>query len=171
MQKQFLEIGKIVSTHGLRGEMRVEAWCDSPEFLCQFKTLYFNNGKDCLKIKQARPHKNIVIILADGIETVQQADMMRGKVLYMNRDEIKLSEETFFVQDIIGLSVIDADTQAVYGKVSDVLKTGANDVYEVMAPDGKKYYIPAIPDVIISTDIEKEELIIRPLKGIFDDED
>lgn len=170
MQKRYLEIGKIVGTHALKGEVRVECWCDSPQFISQFKTLYFDNGKTPLKVN-SRPHKNIAIVKIEGTDTVESADMLRGKLLYIDRNDISLKEGVHFIQDIIGLSVIDADTKEKYGKVSDVLKTGANDVYEVTGNDGKKYYIPVIKDVIVSTDIENEVLLIRPLKGIFDDED
>lgn len=170
MKKQFLEIGQIVNTHGLKGEMRVDPWCDSPEFLCAFKTLYLKNG-DTLKVKQSRPHKNVAIIKVEGIDTIEQADTMRRTVLYINRDDIQLDEDVFFVQDILDCEVVDIDTKKNYGKVTDVIKTGANDVYQITDSDGKNYLLPVIDDVVINTDIDKGVIEIRPLKGIFDDED
>lgn len=89
----------------------------------------------------------------------------------MNRDDITLDKDVFFVQDIIGLEVLDADTKESYGAVTDVLKTGANDVYEVKGKDGKSYYIPVIDDVVKQTDPENGCVLIKPMKGIFDDED
>lgn len=171
MLKQFLEIGKIVGTHALKGELRVEPWCDSPQFLCSFKNLYLKNGEERLPIEKARPHKNIVIMKLTGIDTIEQADLMRGKILYMNRADANLGEDTYFMQDIIGLSAKNADTNKLYGKITDVFKTGANDVYQITDDNGKDYLIPVIPDVVIETNITEEYILIRPLKGIFEDED
>ncbi len=170
MKKQFLEGGKIVGTHGVRGEMRVECWCDTPQFLAQFKTLYFDNGKEKVKVK-SRAHKNMVLVKMPGIDTIEQADTLRGKVLYIKRSDIKLDEGVNFVQDLIGLKVTDSKTGEVYGTVNDVLRTGSNDVYEMKDSEGKMYYIPAIPDIIDEVDIDSETLKITPMKGLFSDED
>lgn len=170
MVKEFLEGGKIVGTHGVRGEMRVECWCDSPQFLAQFKTLYFNEGAEKVKVK-SRAHKNMVLTKIPGIDTIEQADTLRGKILYIKRSDIKLEEGVNFVQDLIGLEVVDSDTGKVYGVVKDVLRTGSNDVYEMKGEDEKMYYIPAIPDIVDEIDIEGNKLSITPMKGLFSDED
>ncbi|MBE6794003.1 MAG: 16S rRNA processing protein RimM [Ruminococcaceae bacterium] len=170
MLKQYLEIGKIVGTHGVRGELRVECWCDSPQFMANFKTLYFNEGLDKIQV-QSRPHKNIALVKIKGVDTVEQADLLRGRVLYVNRKDIKLPKGTNFIQDIIGLEVVDVDTKVVYGKVTEVIKTGANDVYEVKDENAKAYYIPVIKDVVVETNPKKGVVLIKPMKGIFDDED
>ncbi|MBR2715236.1 MAG: 16S rRNA processing protein RimM [Ruminococcus sp.] len=170
MVKKFLECGKIVGTHGVRGEMRVECWCDSPQFLSQFKTLYLNNGEEKIKVK-SRAHKNMVLMKMPSIDTIEQADTLRGKILYIKRSDIKLEEGVNFIQDLIGLSVVDSNTKEVYGVVKDVLHTGSNDVYEMKADDAKMYYIPAIPDIIDEVDVEGGEIRITPMKGLFSDED
>lgn len=170
MVKKFLEGGKIVGTHGVRGEMRVECWCDSPQFLAKFTTLYLNEGQEKLKVK-SRAHKNMVLMKVPGVDTIEQADLYRGKVLYINRSDIKLDKGAYFVQDMIGLSVVDSNTDEVYGTINDVLKTGSNDVYEMKGNDSKMYYIPAIPDIIDKVDIEGGKLYITPMKGLFLDED
>lgn len=170
MLKQYLEIGKIVGTHGVRGELRAECWCDSPQFFAGFKKLYFDEGNEKIDVV-SRPHKNIALVKIKGIDTVEQADLLRGRVLYVNRKDIKLPKGTNFIQDIIGLEVVDVDTEALYGKVTEVIKTGANDVYEVKDKDGKAYYIPVIKDVVIETNPKKGRVLIKPMKGIFDDED
>lgn len=169
MLKQYLEVGKIVGTHGLKGEVRVDPWCDSAAFLCKFKKLYYTDGSE-ISVVSARPHKNIAIVLFKGIDSVEQADLLRGKILYINRNDAHLPENTHFIQDIIGLKVYDIDSGAEYGEITDVLKTGANDVYQI-SKDEKDYLIPVIPEVVIETDIENGILKIRPIKGIFDDED
>ena len=170
MLKKYLEIGKIVGTHGIRGEMRVECWANSPDFLKKFKKLWLDEGKTSLDVT-CRPHKNIALMTAKGVSSIEEADKLRGKVLYIDRDDVKLEEGEHFVQDIIGLSVTDADNDTVYGTVKDVLKTGSNDVYEMKAPDGKLYYIPVIPDILDRFDFEGGAVYIHPMKGLFDDED
>lgn len=171
VKKQFIEAGKIVGTHGLKGEMRVEVWCDSPQFLCKFKRLYFGKGSTELKVITARPHKNIVILLVDGVNTVEQADTMRGRIIYINRSDMKLDKNVFLIQDILGIDVRDIDTGKSYGKVTDVFKTGANDVYQVTDENKKDYLIPVIDDVVKEINTDDEYILIKPMKGIFDDED
>lgn len=170
MQKQFLEVGRIVGTHGVRGEMRVECWANSPDFLKKFKKLYLDEGKTAISVS-CRPHKNIALMTMKGVTSIEEADKLRGKVLYIDRADVKLEEGEHFVQDIIGLSVTDADSGEVYGVVKDVLKTGSNDVYEMKADSGKLYYIPVIPDILDRFDFDEEKVYIRPMKGLFDDED
>lgn len=170
MKKQFLEIGQIVNTHGLKGEVRVDPWCDSPDFICEFDSLYLKNG-DVFEITQSRPHKNVAILKIKGIDTIEQADALRKTVLYINRDDVVLEDDAYFIQDILDCKAVDADTQQEYGKITDVIKTGANDVYQITADDGKNYLIPVIDDVVISADVDEGIVTIRPLKGIFDDED
>lgn len=170
MIKQYLEGGKIVGTHGVKGEMRVECWCDSPQFLAQFKTLYFDNGAEKIKVK-SRAHKNMVLMKMPGVDTIEQADTLRGKIVYIKRSDIKLEEGVNFVQDMVGLEVIDSKTGEVYGSVTDVLHTGSNDVYEMKDKDGKSFYIPAIKEIIDEIDIKANKLSITPMKGLFSDED
>lgn len=168
--EQYLEIGKVVSTHGLRGELRVDPWCDSPQFLCQFKTLYLKKGETKLSVS-SRPHKTIAIVKAKGIDTIEEAEKLRGRVLYINRSDARLAPGEYFIQDLMGLDVIDIDTSKSYGKITDVLKTGANDVYQVTDEKKKEYLIPVIDDVVKKIDINGGKVLIKPLKGIFDDED
>ena len=170
MKKQFLEVGRIVGTHGIRGELRVDPWCDSPDFLSGFKKLYFDEGKTSLKSK-ARPHKNIVLLRLEGVETIDDAEKLRGKVLYIDRDDARLPEGKNFVQDLIGCRVVDADDASKeYGEIADVFKTGANDVYAVKNPSGE-FLVPVIDEVVVEKDIDGGVVRIRPMKGLFGDED
>lgn len=168
--KQFLEIGKIVAVQGLKGEVRVEAWCDSKEFLCEFDTLYFDKGAKEVEIQRAHPHKNIVLMKIKGVDTVEQAQLLRNKILYMDRNDVELEEGSFFVQDLIGLEVIDGDSGESYGKICDVTETGANDVYHIKDSGGKIRLIPAIPDVVLNADIESGKMTIHVLEGLFDED-
>ena len=173
MRQPYLEVGQIVSTHGVRGEVRVDPWCDAPDFLRQFKTLYYDkNGTKPVKVLACRPHGNIAILKLAGVDTVDAAAALRGKVLYMARTDAKIAENSFFIQDLIGCRVLDADApETCYGTLSDVSRTGANDVWHVTDDNGKEYLLPAIPPVVIDTDIDSGTILIRPLRGIFDDAD
>ena len=169
--KKYLEIGKIVGTHGIKGEVRVQPWADSGEFLLGFKKLYGENGTPCYQIKNARVHKSMVIAKLAGVDSIEQADTLRGRVLYMDRDDARLPEGRYFIQDLIGLRVVDADSGEEYGVVTDVFNTVANDVYSLRAPDGKEHFIPAIDQVLAGTDLETGIIKIHPMKGMFDDDE
>lgn len=171
MRKQYLEAGKIVGTHGVRGELRVQSWCDTPDVFCTLKILYFEQGSRPVKVVSSRPHKNIILVRLEGIETVEKADALRETILYMDRRDLRLEKGAYFIQDLIGLKVLDADTGVAYGTLTDVIKTGANDVYEVTGGDSSTHLVPVIPEVVVRVDLEEEKVFLRPLKGIFDDED
>lgn len=171
MIKEFLTVGQIVGTHGVRGEMRINPWADSPEFLKQFKTLYFDaEGRENVKVLSSRPHGNVVLMQLEGIETIEAAAALRNKKLYMRRADAKLANGAYFIEELIGCDALDADNENIcYGKISDVSETGANDVWHIKKAD-KEYLIPAIPSVVIDVDVEKNTVLIKPMKGIFDDE-
>jgi 16S rRNA processing protein RimM len=171
MVKQFLEAGKIVGTHGVRGELRVDPWCDSAEFLKQFHTLYLNRGEIPLKVISSRVHKSQLLLTLENVNTVEAADTYRGKILYLKRDDAKIPQGHYFMADLIGLDVYDVDTFVYYGTVTEIMRTGANDVYQITSPGKKNYLIPAVEPVIKSIDLEKGKMLIQPIKGIFDDED
>ncbi len=166
-----MEAGKIVGTHGVRGELRVQPWCDNARFLAQFKTLYNQDGSVAYTVKGSRVHKSLLLLTLDGVTSIEQGDAMRGKVLYLKRCDAVLPEGRYFIADLIGIRVYDADTGACYGTLTDVYKTGANDVYQITSEEGRDYLIPVIDEVVLETDIEGRTMKIRPIKGIFDDAD
>lgn len=168
-RKEFLEIGKIVAPHGVHGQVRVQAWCDDAEMLTEFEELYFDAGKTPVIITSASLHKNVVLMKIEGTDDMDAAQRLRNKILYVPRDAFELDENTYFIQDLVGMTVIDADDENLtYGKLTDVLQTGANDVYEITTPENKKVLIPAIKDVVIKTDLDSDTMVIRPLKGLFE---
>lgn len=166
MKKEYLEAGKIVTTHGIRGEVKIMPYTDSPELLCEFDRLFIGKDKSELYIERSRVAKNMVIAKIEGIDTVEAAEKYRNKVLFMHRDDLELDEDTYFIQDLIDMEVKDVDSGFVYGKITDVLQNGANDVYVIKGD--REYLVPAIPDVVISTDIDSNIMQIRPLDGLFD---
>ncbi len=167
MQK-LIETGKIVSVFGIKGEVKVQPWCDDAQLLCELDTLYYKSGTP-VEIEHARVAKNIVVMKIKGVDTANDANKLRNRVLYLDRDDIELEEGAFFIQDLIGLKVVDADNGREYGTLTDVTQTGANDVYHIKSAEGKMYYIPAIKDVVKQTDIQGGKMLITPLKGLFED--
>ena len=170
MRKDFLETGKIVGTHGVHGMVRIDPWSDSGEFLTQFGRFFTDGGKTEMKVLKISPHGRVVIAAFDGVDTVEKAEALRGKILYLKRQDVTLDEDRYFVDELIGCKVFNADTNASVGTLTDVSQTGANDVWHI-EKDGKEYLVPAIPDVIENVDIDAGTVYIHLLGGIFDDAD
>ena len=169
MQERYLDCGKIVSTHGIRGEVKVEPWCDSPDFLLDFDTFYLGRERRPVAVEKARVHGAMVLLKLEGWDNPEDAAKLRGTLLYIDRDDVQLEEGEYFIQDIIGLEVVDADSGERYGKLVDVTETGANQVYHIRFDDEQVRLIPAIPQVVIATKVEEGRMEIRPLPGLFDD--
>lgn len=168
--QEYLEAGQIVGTHGVRGEVRLQPWCDTPEQLIPVKKLYWDAGRTPVRVR-CRPHKNMALVQIEGVNTVQEANLLRGKILFLHRADLKLPKGACFIRDLIGCRMIDADTEEDYGELTDVSPTGANDVYHMRHKDGREILIPAIPAVIVDKDIENGRILMRPMKGLLDDAD
>lgn len=171
MKQKFLEVGKIVGTHGIKGMVRIQPWSDSAEFLAEFEHFYLDkDGNECIDAERVQPHGNVVLAKLSGVDTIEQAEAFRGKILYIDRNDVELDEGRYFISDIIGSQVFDKDGETPLGILSDVSETGANDVWHIKR-DGKEYLVPAIDEVIVSVDVENSRIVLNPLKGIFDDAD
>ena len=171
MLKKYLETGKIVGTHGVKGMVRVHPWADSGEFLAGFKYFYLDkDGTNRIKAETVRPHGNVVLMAIKGVTSIEEAEALRGKVIYIDRKDAKLSDGRYFIDDLIGCTVTHKDNGEELGTLTDVSQTGANDVWHI-TKDGKEYLVPAIDEVIVSVDTENSSIVILPMKGIFDDAD
>ena len=162
---QYLEVGKVTNVHGLMGEVKVQPWADSPEFLCQFKTLYVDEAHFPMTVQRARVHKNMVIIKFEGPTDVPSALSLRNAILYIHREDVKLPEGSFFLADIYGLEVRNAATGEVLGKIADVLTLPANNVY-VVKGGARELMIPAVPQFIAETNIEDGFLRVNMMEGL-----
>lgn len=171
MKTNFLEIGKIVGTHGVRGMLRIQPWCDGIDFLKGIKNYYIfeKNEYNLLTCEKITSSGNVFIAKFVGIDSIENAEKLRNNVLYINRNDVHLENGRYFIQDIIGCVVTDFETGRIYGKISDVSATGANDVWHIK-DNSAEYLIPVIPSVVKNVDIENGVIKIVPLKGIFDDE-
>ena len=165
MLQQYLAVGKVTNVHGLMGEVRVQPWADSPEFLCKFKTLYVDKTHWPIEVERARVHKNMVIIKFRGVTDVPSALAMRNAILYIDRADANLPEGSFFLADIYGLEVRDAQSGAVLGKIADVLTLPANNVYVVKGGE-RELMIPAVPQFIAETNIEQGYIRVNMMEGL-----
>lgn len=169
-KNQFIETGKIVAPFGIKGEVKIYPWSDSPEAVAKLKRLYIRGGREELTVS-SRVHGSMVVSKIEGVETVDAAEKLRNHIVYLNRKDFPLPKGVYFYKDLLGLTVCDADSGRIYGVLSDIFTTGAGEIYTVKDDAGKEYMFPVIPEIIISTDIQNGKMEIRPLKGIFDDED
>ena len=163
--KQYLEVGKVTNVHGLMGEVKVQPWADSPEFLCQFKTLYVDEAHFPMTVQRARVHKNMVIIKFEGPTDVPSALSLRNAILYIDRSDVDLPEGAFFLADIYGLEARDAASGEVLGKIADVLTLPANNVY-VVRGGARELMIPAVPQFIAETNIEAGHIRVNMMEGL-----
>ena len=167
-EKKYLECGKIVNTHGVKGAVKIESWCDSPEILADLPCVYFKKGDSYEKrdVLSSSVMKRHVLATLEGINDVDVAMTLKETVVYAERDDIPLEEGDYFIIDLVGLPVIDADKGTEYGTVSDVFNAGASDIYTVKTANGDRM-IPAVPEFVISIDLEKG-IFVRPIEGMFD---
>ena len=165
MLQQYLEVGKVTNVHGLRGEVRVQPWADSPEFLCQFKTLYVDEAHFPMTVERARIHKNMVIIKFEGPTDVPSALSLRNAILYIDRADAPLPEGAFFLADLYGLEARDAAPGEILGKIADVLTLPANNVY-VVRGGARELMIPAVPQFIAETNVEEGFVRVNMIEGL-----
>ena len=145
MPEQYLEIGKITNTHGVMGEVRVQPWADSPDFLCKFKTLYVDSSHWPIKVERARVHKNMVILKLEGVTDVPSALAMRNAILYIDRADVKLPEGSFFLADIMDLP--------------------AGNVYVIRGGE-REIMVPAVPQFIAETNVEGGYIRVNMMEGL-----
>lgn len=162
MQDKF-EVGKIVNTFGIKGEVKVNLYTED---ISNFKTnnkVYVNDKE--MQVENSRLQKNMLILKLKGIDNMNDAEDLRGSIIKVNRSKNELPEGTYYIADLIGLDVYTEDG-SLLGKVIDIYNTGANDIYTVKTQDGKEVLLPAIKDVIKQVDIQNGKIIVHILKGL-----
>ena len=162
MRLQFVEAGEIVTTHGVRGEVKVLPWLDSPEDLCDFDRCRID-GKE-FEIEQCRVQKTCNLLKLSGIDTMEAAQAMRGKTIELYREDI--DDEVIFAAELIGMEVFCNGEKI--GKIKEVLDYPGNSVYVIKGT--REYMIPAVKEFILSTDMEKNEMQVKLIEGMRSDE-
>lgn len=169
MIKTYLEAGKIINKRGLAGELKIESYCDTPEAFCSFKHVYLApDGTDVRKVLSAKLYNGYAYIRLEGVTTAEQADKLRGKSVYIHRNDLELDKDSVFIDDILELPVTDADSGVTYGVLKEVFNRGASDIYRVAGQNGKEYLIPAVKEIIVRIE-PQSGIYIRPIPGLIDD--
>ncbi|MBR5322613.1 MAG: 16S rRNA processing protein RimM [Clostridia bacterium] len=167
--EKYLKIGKIVNTHGFRGDVKAQPWCDCPEVMTELDVIYRKTGGNyiAVKVQKASVHKEMVLLKLEGIDDFDKANALREEVIYADRDDIVREDGSFFIADIIGLEVKDVDTGKVYGKLKDVTQYGIHDIYTVKTEKGE-VLIPAVNEFVKKISLE-EGIFVKPIEGMFDE--
>lgn len=165
-----LEVGKIVNTHGLRGEVKVVPWTDYPEVFEDISTVYIKKKSEYekLTLKGIKYQKNNLIVKFSEIQDINEAEKYKNQVLYAEREALgELPEGTYYIADLIGLEIVKEDGEKV-GVVADVFNTGSNDIYDVKREGKKNLLIPVIDEVVLNIDIEAGKITVRMMEGLED---
>ncbi|HWJ04120.1 MAG TPA: ribosome maturation factor RimM [Verrucomicrobiae bacterium] len=163
-------VGKILATQGIKGEVRVYPYTDNPERLCKLATVYLTREGAVrpVRVIGARRQKNIVVVRFQEITTVNEAESLRDWNIEIDKKDLRpLPEGKYYIFQLIGLKVRTCENE-VLGVISEVMQTGANDVYVVKSESGKETLIPALKRVVMNVDLEAKEMVINPMPGLLD---
>ena len=163
MKLPYIEAGEIVTTHGVRGEIKLLSWLDSPEMLCEFDRCRIS-GREYV-MDSVRVQKTCNLVKLRGVDTMEDAQKLRGKTMELYREDI--SDELIFAAELVDVEVF-ADGASI-GRIKEVLDYPGNSVYVVQGE--REYLIPAVKEFILSTDLEKNQMRVKLLKGMASDED
>lgn len=168
MKNNILEIGQVVNTHGVRGELKIQTWCDEPEVYDELEYIYIDGKK--YNILKNRLHKNCEIVAVEGINNINDAELLKNKIVTVEREALgSLPDGAYYIADLIGLEVKTADGK-ILGKIEDVIKTGSNDVYQIKGESKKPILIPVIDEVVNEVNIDDGYVLVTLMKGLIDDE-
>ncbi len=167
MQKKFLEAGEIVGTHGIHGEVKILPWADSPDFLLSFDTYYIKGTPR--RVLSARVHKTCVLAKLEGVETPEQASLLRRQVICIDREVISLPEGSVYIADLLDCRVLDEDGQEL-GTIYDVLSLPANDVYVVRGAK-RQYMIPVVREFVREINVAEGYVRVHVIEGMATDAD
>ncbi len=169
MMKEYLEAGKIRNTHGVKGALRAEHWCDSAEVFTSLQTLCFLQGEEYVGHKMLSASvmgDGSIMLRLEGVDTLEDASKFKNAVIYARREELPEQEDRIFIADIIGLDVVDAENGTRYGSLKDVMTGVAQEIYVVSTENGDKL-MPAVKE-FISEIVPDRAIYVRPIPGIFD---
>ncbi len=167
--KQYIHQGRITNIHGVRGEVRMEVWCDDMADFVKIKTLYLDqDGKNEFKVMSYRPAAKYIIAMIEGVNSPEEAVKYKGKDFYVHRSNLNIPDGRCLTADIIGLDIIDADNGRKYGVVEDIIFNPANEIYVVSTPCGQ-VLMPAVEQFVTKIDV-LDAVYVRPIEGMFDED-
>ncbi|MCD7792169.1 MAG: ribosome maturation factor RimM [Oscillospiraceae bacterium] len=162
MKQEFIETGVVANTHGVRGEVKIVPWTDEPDTLCGYKRLFIE-GRE-YPVRSARVHGGNVLVNLTGVEDVNAAMLLKGKTVYIAREDIRLPDGAFLLADIIGARVVDERGGEV-GVLTDILDRPAQSIYVVEAPE-REILIPDVDEFILNVDAEAGVVTVRLIEGM-----
>lgn len=168
MKQEYFEIGQIVNTFGIKGFVKVKPFTDDITNFETLKKVFILNKKQKneYEIEEVKEHKNMVLIKFKGVDTIEQAELLRNSYIVISRKDTKeLEEDRYYIVDLLGLEVF-TDEGTLLGNVEDIYNTGSNDIYVVKNDLGKQILLPAISDVIKQIDIKNNKIIVHLIKGL-----
>lgn len=170
MTNDYLAVGKVVNTHGIKGELKVmPITSDISRFdYLLFVTASYEGALKEFRVSSCRIHKGFILMILKGIETMDDAEKLKGQELFVHRKHaIELEEDEFFICDIIGINVYEEEK--LLGQITDVLETGSNDVYVITDNNKKEILIPALKSVVESINIKEKRMQVKIPEGLIDD--
>lgn len=165
-----LQVGAVASMHGLAGEVKVFPTTDDPKRFRKLKEVLLDTGKELLplEVEHVKFFKQMVILKFRDYDRIEDVQCFKGKSLYVTRENaVELAENEYFIADLIGMTV-ELEDGSILGTLTDVIATGANDVYEVRRKDGKSVLIPAIRSCILAVDVEQSRMRVHLLEGLME---
>ena len=168
-KQKYLECGKAVSTHGVRGTLRLECYCNDTETLAKLRKMYKKvpSGEFVpMKVRAASIQKNMVLVTFEDIKTLDEAILYKGTVFYADRDDISRKAGEVFIADMLGLDVVDADSGEKYGVLKDVISPAGRDIYVVSDVNGGEFMIPAVDEFVHEIDIDGGRILVHLIEGM-----
>ena len=168
MKQNYLLCGKVINTHGVRGALKVDHYCDTAEIFAAIKTLYFKKGENYIAytVRRAVRFGRMMLLELEGIDSLDTAIDFKNRELFARREDIPIAENAVFLSDLIGLPVTDANTGRIYGTVADVQESPAANLFVIKTEDEREVLLPDVPAFIQRAD-EEEGLFITPIEGFF----
>ncbi len=168
MKEKYLECGRIINTHGIKGEVKIEPWCDSPAVFAKLPRVWMK-GKQGLtdyRISRASVFKQFVIAGLEGVDSIDKAALLKNVTLYADREDFPVKSGAYFLADLIGLPVFDNVTGKEYGKLREIINRGASDIYVVDTPSGERM-MPAVGEFVKKVD-PNTGIFVEPIEGMFE---
>ena len=171
MENRYIECAKIINTHGCHGGIKLESWCNSPEELAALSRIFVKDGQGYTeyKLRRASVFKQFVVADLAGVEDMDAALLLKNRICYALREDFQLEDGEYFIADLVGLPVLDAESGREYGKVKELINRGASDIYVVETPNGEAM-IPAVPAFVDRVDMASG-VFVKPIDGMFASED
>ena len=170
-RKRFLECAIIINTHGVRGNVKLESLCDSPEVLADLSRVFvkeYNSYRE-IKVLHTSIFKSFVLADLEGINDMDTAAAMKGTTLYADRDDFELDEGDYFIADLIGLDVVDVNSGKKHGIIKDVINHGSSDIY-VVKTDGGERMMPAVEEFVKKVDVDGGKVYVQTIPGLLSDD-